>query len=75
LPIRLLNGPSLHFPNFLESFLPFLDGLSVEFLTVQLECLLVRTLLVTYISRVHHVENGQYDVATCFLLAALHHQS
>ncbi|CAN1158599.1 hypothetical protein LINPERHAP2_LOCUS22225, partial [Linum perenne] len=74
LPIRLLDRPALHFSNLLQSFLPFLDCFRVIFLTVQLKCFLVRTLLMSNISRLHHVENGKYD-AVISLLTALHHQS
>ncbi|CAN1158551.1 hypothetical protein LINPERPRIM_LOCUS11926, partial [Linum perenne] len=70
--IRLLNRPTLHFPNLLQSFLPFLNCFRVIFLTMQSKCFLVRTLLMSNISRLHHIENGKYD-AVISLLTPLHH--
>ncbi|CAN1264390.1 hypothetical protein LINPERPRIM_LOCUS11923 [Linum perenne] len=74
LPIRTLDRPALHIPNLLQSFLPFLNCFCVIFLTVQSKCFLVRTLLMSNISRLHHIENRQYD-AVISLFTPLHHQS
>ncbi|CAN1158540.1 hypothetical protein LINPERPRIM_LOCUS11898, partial [Linum perenne] len=74
LPIRFLDRPTLHFPNLLQSFLPFLNCFRIIFLTVQSKCFLVRTLLMSDISRLHHIENGKYD-AVISLFTPFHHQS
>ncbi|CAN1158554.1 hypothetical protein LINPERPRIM_LOCUS11915, partial [Linum perenne] len=72
LPVRLLDRPTFHFPNLLESFLPFLNCFCVIFFTMQSKCFFIRTLLMSNISRLHHIENGKYD-AVISLLTPLHH--
>ncbi|CAN0829228.1 hypothetical protein LINGRAHAP2_LOCUS1083 [Linum grandiflorum] len=66
--------PSFHLPNFLESYPPILYDYSVMFLTMLFECLLVWTSLMPYISGVHEIENGKYDVSLPFP-ATLNHLS
>ncbi|CAN0829356.1 hypothetical protein LINGRAHAP2_LOCUS1108 [Linum grandiflorum] len=66
--------PSFHLPNFLKSCPPFLYGSGVMFLTMFFKCILVRTSLMSDISRVHEIENGQYDVPLSFP-ATLNHLS
>ncbi|CAN0829298.1 hypothetical protein LINGRAPRIM_LOCUS2948 [Linum grandiflorum] len=66
--------PSFHLSNFFESFPPFLDDYGVMYLTMLLKCLLVRTSLMSHITGVHEIENGQYDAPVAFP-ATLNHLS